>query len=285
MDGNNKFRVALYQRVSTDDKGQDPYTQIGIIKEIAERRGYEIVGEFVDYASGKDPNRPQWKNVMQMAYQHKIEGIMALRVDRVMRSVQHLCAVIENLKAYNVALIFSDFQLDPNSPNSMLTVNILSSIQEWERQMISARTREGLAHRKAKGIKLGRKYRDDIPIRDIARLRAEGKGWKAIQKETGIPRSTLAEPNRRKQIDKLEQEIRQAGGSLFGPSVPAPPDPPKPNPMPAPLHPSGPSPRKPGTEYAPFSDTVSDNGGQVQPGDSIYTPDVSANTRFPPPEY
>lgn len=65
---------------------------------------------------------------MQMAYQHKIEGIMALRVDRVMRSVQHLCAVIENLKAYNVALIFSDFQLDPNSPNSMLTVNILSSI-------------------------------------------------------------------------------------------------------------------------------------------------------------
>lgn len=46
--------------------------------------------------------------------------------------------------------------------------------------MIKARTREGLARRKAMGIKLGRKYREDIPIRDIARLRAEGKGWKAI---------------------------------------------------------------------------------------------------------
>lgn len=48
------FKVALYARVSTDDKGQDPYNQMDIIRPIAERRGYEIVGEYVDYASGRD---------------------------------------------------------------------------------------------------------------------------------------------------------------------------------------------------------------------------------------
>lgn len=48
------FKVALYARVSTDDKGQDPYNQMDIIRPIAERRGYVIVGEYVDYASGRD---------------------------------------------------------------------------------------------------------------------------------------------------------------------------------------------------------------------------------------
>ena len=208
----SEFRVALYARVSTDDKGQDPGTQMEIIREIAERRGFVIEGEYIDYASGKDANRPKWKDVMRKAFERKIDGIMALRLDRVMRSVQHLSSTVEQLKTYNVKLIFSDFELDPGSPNSMLTLNLLSSIAEWERQIISARTREGLAHRKSKGVKLGPKFRDDIPLRTIAKLRVEGKGWKAISKETGIPKSTLLD--RREQIEKIIVSMGSANVSV-----------------------------------------------------------------------
>lgn len=184
-------RVALYARVSTLDKGQDPYNQMDIIRGIAERRGYEIVGEFADHASGKDGNRPEWQKVMDLARRHRIDAIMALRLDRVMRSVQHLCRVIEDLKDYRVRLLFSDMEFDPKSPNSVLTINILSSIAQWEREMLSARTREGLDRRRRQGVVLGRRTRTDIPVEDIARMRTEGLSWREIEARTGIPSPTI----------------------------------------------------------------------------------------------
>ena len=173
-------RVALYARVSTDDKGQDPYNQMDIIRTLAGRRGYEIVGEFSDHASGKDGNRPEWRKVMELARHHEIDAIMALRVDRVMRSVQHLCQVIDDLKSYRVRLIFSDMDFDPGSPNSVLTIHILSSIAQWEREIYSARTKEGLERKRRQGVRLGRRPREDIPIRKIALMRTQGQGWGAI---------------------------------------------------------------------------------------------------------
>lgn len=45
-------RVALYARVSTLDKGQDPETQLRPLREYAARRGFIIAAEYVDTASG-----------------------------------------------------------------------------------------------------------------------------------------------------------------------------------------------------------------------------------------
>ena len=51
------MRVALYARVSTSDKGQDPQMQLRELREYCQRRGWEIAGEYVDVgvsgASGK----------------------------------------------------------------------------------------------------------------------------------------------------------------------------------------------------------------------------------------
>lgn len=198
------MKVVLYARVSTDDKGQTPETQMDIIRRIAQERGYEIVGEYIDYASGKDANRPKWKEIMYLASTKQIDGIMALRVDRIMRSVLHLSNTIEQLTAYNVQLIFSDMTFDPSNPNSELVINMLSAIAQWERQMISARTREGLQHRKSKGVKLGKKRRDDVPITTVAKLRIEGQSWNAIARMVNIPRTTL---NDRR--EDIESEIRR----------------------------------------------------------------------------
>src|SRR5690242_12483216 len=46
------LRAGLYARVSTEDRGQDPETQLRPLREYAERRGFGVVGEFVDRASG-----------------------------------------------------------------------------------------------------------------------------------------------------------------------------------------------------------------------------------------
>src|SRR5687767_12342802 len=54
-------RVAIYDGVSTVDKGQDPETQLLVLREYAARRAFVIVGEYVDYASGTREDRPQYQ--------------------------------------------------------------------------------------------------------------------------------------------------------------------------------------------------------------------------------
>jgi DNA invertase Pin-like site-specific DNA recombinase len=56
-----ELRVALYARVSTTDKGQDPETQLRQLREYAQRRDFKVVGEFIDYASGTSENRTHYK--------------------------------------------------------------------------------------------------------------------------------------------------------------------------------------------------------------------------------
>ena len=51
-------REALYARVSTTDKGQDPETQLIALREYAAQRGFVPMGEYVDYASGTRESRP-----------------------------------------------------------------------------------------------------------------------------------------------------------------------------------------------------------------------------------
>lgn len=201
------MRVGLYARVSTENNGQDPETQMDIIREIATRRGYEIEGEYMDFKSGKDANRPQWKLLMEKIETEQIDGIMALRLDRVMRSVKHLCDTIAIIKKHNAKLIFSDMEFDPSNPNSQLTINILGAIAEWEREIISTRTREGMQHRIAKGQKFGKAQRE-LPIHRIALMRINNMGWKAIAQELGIPKTTIID--RRADI---ESEIAQIKGS------------------------------------------------------------------------
>lgn len=201
------MKIGLYARVSTDDKGQDPETQIDIIRDIAIKRGYEIEGEYMDFKSGKDANRPQWKILMEKIEREEIDGIMALRLDRVMRSVKHLCDTISIIKKHHAKLIFSDMEFDPDNPNSQLTINILGAIAEWEREIISTRTREGMQHRIAKGQKFGKAQRE-LPVHRIALMRMNNMGWKAIAQELGIPKTTIID--RRTDI---ETEIESIKGS------------------------------------------------------------------------
>lgn len=214
------MKVSLYARVSTDDKGQDPETQMDIIRDIANKRGYDIEGEYIDYASGKDANRPQWKLIIQKVKNGETQGIMALRLDRVMRSVKHLCETIEILKDKEAKLIFSDLEFDPENPNSALTINILSAIAEWERQIISQRTKEGMQHRKSKGATFGRTQRD-IPIHTIALMRMRGMGWLTIAKELDIPRTTIKgrEKDIENEIAKVSEEVGTVGTVSEGEGV------------------------------------------------------------------
>lgn len=75
-------RVALYARVSTLDKGQDPETQLRPLREYAQRRGFAVVEEYVDQASGTSEERTQYKRMMAAAKKRQLDVVLVWRYDR-----------------------------------------------------------------------------------------------------------------------------------------------------------------------------------------------------------
>ena len=83
-------RAALYARVSTDDKGQDPETQLRQLREYAGRRGFEVAGEFVDFASGTRNDRPSYKRLLEAVRKRQVDVVLVWRYDRFRQgSCQH----------------------------------------------------------------------------------------------------------------------------------------------------------------------------------------------------
>jgi hypothetical protein len=98
-------RAVLYARVSTDDKGQDPETQLRQLRDYAERRGFAVAGEFVDFASGTRNDRPQFKRLMEAARRREVDVVLVWRYDRFARSTQALVNTLMEFRALGVDFI------------------------------------------------------------------------------------------------------------------------------------------------------------------------------------
>ena len=78
------MRVAIYARVSTRDKGQDPENQVHQLRAFAEQHGtlYKV---FTDEESGGKANRTEFKQLLLEAYQKKFDLVVFWRLDRFSR--------------------------------------------------------------------------------------------------------------------------------------------------------------------------------------------------------
>ena len=74
-------RVATYARVSTV-AGQSPEMQLRELQEYAARRGWQVVGEYVDHASGAKESRPALNRLMTDARRRKFDVIAVWKLDR-----------------------------------------------------------------------------------------------------------------------------------------------------------------------------------------------------------
>ncbi len=83
-------RVAIYARVSTFDKGQDPETQLLQLREYAGRRGFDIIDEYVDHATGTNEDRPNYQRLLDDVRKRKVDVVLVWRYDRFARSTQAL---------------------------------------------------------------------------------------------------------------------------------------------------------------------------------------------------
>ena len=190
------MEAAIYARVSTDDKGQDPENQLGQLRDWCGRMGYPVVCEYVEHENGGKgiEYRKQLAAMFAGAAQREFDLLLVWSLDRFSREgMAATVAHLQRLASHGVA--FRSFTEEHLSTENELVRNILlatlSSLAKLEREKISQRTKAGLERARANGKRLGRPVFSDG---DKQRLRAAldaGDSWHSISVKTGIPYSTV----------------------------------------------------------------------------------------------
>jgi DNA invertase Pin-like site-specific DNA recombinase len=173
------MKIAIYARVSTNN-GQDPEMQLRELREYCQRRGWEIIQEYVDVGiSGTREKRPQLDKLLADAHRRHFDVLVVWRFDRFARSVSHLLRALENFRSLGIEFVSLSEQVDTSTPTGKMIFTVLGAVAELERSLIVERVRAGLRNARAKGKKLGRPRKLTSP-EVIGRMRLQGASWRAI---------------------------------------------------------------------------------------------------------
>ncbi|CDE33011.1 putative uncharacterized protein [Ruminococcus sp. CAG:403] len=180
-----------YVRVSSAD--QNEARQVEALKK------YDIEKWFVEKVSGKDMNRPELQRLLEFAREG--DTVYVKDFSRLARSTKDLLELVERFKEKNIHLVSLKENLDTSTATGKLMLTMIAAINEFERENILERQREGIALAKQRGAYKGRKA---VQVKDFGKyydryLRREYTK-KELAEELNISRPTL---------DRLIKEYQQ----------------------------------------------------------------------------
>ena len=141
------MKVALYTRVST--KEQNPEMQRNALIDKAEMGGWDY--ELFEEEESTRKTRPIKYTLYQRLLNKEFDGVCVWKIDRWARSTQELSREVTTLFNKGVKFISLTDNIDLTSASGMLQFNIISAFAQFERDIISERTKEGLKHAKNVG--------------------------------------------------------------------------------------------------------------------------------------
>lgn len=166
-----------YARVSTLD--QDLGNQEKTLKE----RGCERI--YSEKISGGKRDRPELDKMLRELKRGDV--VLVQKLDRLGRSLSHLMEMVNFFKEQGIGFRVLDGSMDTTTPQGSLVFHIMGAIAEFERGLISERTKDALAYKKSIGVKLGRRFVVDREKMGVLEgLKKEGKGRLEIMGEMGI---------------------------------------------------------------------------------------------------
>lgn len=179
--------VIAYCRVSTEEQaasGAGLGAQRAAIEAYAAGRGWTIVQWCVDegVSASKPPEeRPQLARALGLLADGEASVLICHRVDRLARKTADLLRLRDRSEVEGWALASSDGSVDLTTPHGRTMFTVQGAFAELERDLIRARTREGMAAKRAAGVRLGRPSL--LPPEVLTRIVAErkaGDSWRAI---------------------------------------------------------------------------------------------------------
>jgi DNA invertase Pin-like site-specific DNA recombinase len=182
------MKTAVYARVSTSV--QDAGMQKRDLTEYCQRRGWEVVQEYVDIGiSGGKEKRPELDRLIADAHKRHFDAVVVWRFDRFARSVSHLLRALENFRSLGIEFVSLSEQVDTSTPTGKMVFTVLGAVAELERSLIAERVRAGLRNARAKGRKLGRP-RKTLDASKLTTMRSQGASWRTIGAALGVSGST-----------------------------------------------------------------------------------------------
>lgn len=170
-------RVVGYVRVSSEqqaDEGVSLDAQRAKLRAHCAAQDLELVAmESDEGVSAKTLDRPALQRALAMLREGQADALLVPKLDRLTRKVVDLGYLIETYFAEGRwSLVSVADQIDTRTAAGRMTLFILMSVAQWEREAIGERTADALAHLKAEGVPLGRPA---MGLRHSADLDAEGR--------------------------------------------------------------------------------------------------------------
>ena len=151
------MKVAIYARVSTSDKNQDPETQLIYLRDYCTAQGWEVYREYVDKASATDiAHRIAWRELLDDAAKHRFKAVLVFKLDRAFRSVKHMHDTLHTWEMLEIAFKSQREQFDTGTPVGRLMLNMLAALAEFELELIRERVKAGIERARRQGKRIGR---------------------------------------------------------------------------------------------------------------------------------
>jgi site-specific DNA recombinase len=158
------LRCAVYTRVSTDSGLEQDFNSLDNQREASEAyiksqayEGWKLVRERYDDGgfSGGSMERPAVQKLLDDVRARKIDIIVVYKVDRLTRSLADFAKLVELFDSHGVSFISVTQAFNTTTSMGRLTLNMLLSFAQFEREITGERIRDKVAASKRKGIWMG----------------------------------------------------------------------------------------------------------------------------------
>jgi len=157
-------RCAIYTRKSSEEGLEQSFNSLDAQRESCaafissqKQEGWRVLPTAYDDGgySGGTLERPALKQLLQDVEQHKLDTIVVYKVDRLTRSLPDFAKIVEILDVHGVSFVSVTQQFNTTTSMGRLTLNILLSFAQFEREVTGERIRDKIAASKRKGMWMG----------------------------------------------------------------------------------------------------------------------------------
>ena len=162
--GGRKIRCAIYTRKSSEEGLEQEFNSLDAQREACEafvrsqkHEGWSVLPQLYDDPgySGGTMERPALKRLLADIAAHRVDAVVVYKVDRLTRSLSDFAKIVEVFDAHSVSFVSITQAFNTTTSMGRLTLNVLLSFAQFEREVTSERIRDKIAASKKKGLWMG----------------------------------------------------------------------------------------------------------------------------------
>ena len=179
------LKAIIYSRCSTGEQMDSHLgieAQIKVARQYCEAAGFEVIDVIEEAQSGKSMRkRPLLNAALDRLKAGEANVLVSSNVSRLSRSISDLAGMLDEAEKRGYGIVACDTGLRSDTPAGKMVFQILGVAAEYERAMISDRTKKALAAAAARGVVLGRPtVIDSLLVADIIEARTNGQTFESI---------------------------------------------------------------------------------------------------------